>query len=223
MFQSADTSQQKIITIGQLAQLYCLYEMLSILIQVNELMNPSTWLDAGAQVFYSFSLAFGGLISFSSYNPIQWVTAQFMQWGFFRTLLFTWPYLSFSNNCEQDAVLISIINGCTSVYSATVIYSIIGFRATQKYDDCTAEWVLYLTKEALQRRNMDLLMWTELFFFSNILMLMNAFNYPEDSITESNYNEVLTHLNQTNPAIIQGLQLEACDMQVFLKQVSRYL
>lgn len=44
-----------------------------------------------------------------------------------------------SNNCEQDAVLISIINGCTSVYSATVIYSIIGFRATQKFDECQGE------------------------------------------------------------------------------------
>ena len=39
--------------------------------QVTELANPVTWLDAGAQVFYSFSLAFGGLISFSSYNPVQ--------------------------------------------------------------------------------------------------------------------------------------------------------
>ncbi|NWV12792.1 S6A19 protein, partial [Ptilonorhynchus violaceus] len=37
---------------------------------VTELANPSTWLDAGTQVFYSFSLAFGGLISFSSYNPV---------------------------------------------------------------------------------------------------------------------------------------------------------
>ncbi|XP_078543796.1 sodium-dependent neutral amino acid transporter B(0)AT1-like isoform X7 [Lissotriton helveticus] len=36
-----------------------------------ELANPVTWLDAGAQVFYSFSLAFGGLISFSSYNSVQ--------------------------------------------------------------------------------------------------------------------------------------------------------
>lgn len=44
-----------------------------------------------------------------------------------------------SNNCEMDAVLISIINGCTSVYSATVIYSIIGFRATQKFDTCVAK------------------------------------------------------------------------------------
>ncbi|XP_038164970.1 sodium-dependent neutral amino acid transporter B(0)AT1-like [Cyprinodon tularosa] len=133
---------------------------------VDELMNPATWLDAGAQVFYSFSLAFGGLISFSSYNSVH-------------------------NNCEMDAVLISIINGCTSVYSATVIYSIIGFRATQKFDDCTGQ---------------------------NILKLMNAFNYPENNITENNYDTVLTHLNNTNPDIIQGLNLQTCDMQKFLSQ-----
>uniref|UniRef100_A0A8C2FL99 Transporter n=1 Tax=Cyprinus carpio TaxID=7962 RepID=A0A8C2FL99_CYPCA len=78
---------------------------------LNELANPTTWLDAGAQVFYSFSLAFGGLISFSSYNSVH-------------------------NNCEQDAVIISIINAFTSIYAATVIYSIIGFRATERFDDC---------------------------------------------------------------------------------------
>uniref|UniRef100_A0A8C2C352 Transporter n=1 Tax=Cyprinus carpio TaxID=7962 RepID=A0A8C2C352_CYPCA len=77
---------------------------------LNELANPTTWLDAGAQVFYSFSLAFGGLISFSSYNSVH-------------------------NNCEQDAVIISIINAFTSIYAATVIYSIIGFRATERFDD----------------------------------------------------------------------------------------
>ncbi|KAF3707643.1 Sodium-dependent neutral amino acid transporter B(0)AT1 [Channa argus] len=103
------------------------------------------------------------------------------------------PFSQFtrSNNCEQDAVLISIINGCTSVYSATVIYSIIGFRATQNFDDCMG---------------------------NNILKLMNAFGYPENNITESNYNDVLTHLNNTNPDIIQGLQLQTCDMQFFLSQ-----
>ncbi|EPY89915.1 hypothetical protein CB1_000069002 [Camelus ferus] len=42
---------------------------------VTELANPVTWLDAGAQVFYSFSLAFGGLISFSSYNSVQTLDA----------------------------------------------------------------------------------------------------------------------------------------------------
>ncbi|XP_042299843.1 sodium-dependent neutral amino acid transporter B(0)AT1-like, partial [Sceloporus undulatus] len=78
---------------------------------VNELANPTTWLDAGAQVFFSFSLAFGGLISFSSYNSIH-------------------------NNCEKDALIISVINGLTSIYAATVIYTIIGFRATEQYDSC---------------------------------------------------------------------------------------
>lgn len=133
---------------------------------VNELMNPATWLDAGAQVFYSFSLAFGGLISFSSYNSVH-------------------------NNCEMDAVLISIINGCTSVYSATVIYSIIGFRATQNFDACMSD---------------------------NIIKLMNAFNVPENNITDSNYNEMLNHYNQTNPDIILGLDLKTCDMQTYLSQ-----
>uniref|UniRef100_A0A673GSD5 Transporter n=1 Tax=Sinocyclocheilus rhinocerous TaxID=307959 RepID=A0A673GSD5_9TELE len=131
-----------------------------------DLLNPSTWLDAGAQVFYSFSLAFGGLISFSSYNSVH-------------------------NNCEQDAVIISIINGLTSIYAAIVIYSIIGFRATERFDDC-----------------LD----------GNILTLMNAFDLPEGNITESNYDSFLQHLNSTAPAIFQELQLKTCDMQTFLSQ-----
>uniref|UniRef100_A0A8C8G9Z7 Transporter n=1 Tax=Oncorhynchus tshawytscha TaxID=74940 RepID=A0A8C8G9Z7_ONCTS len=133
---------------------------------LNELMNPSTWLDAGAQVFYSFSLAFGGLISFSSYNSVH-------------------------NNCEQDAVIISIINGFTSVYSATVIYSIIGFRATERFDDCLE---------------------------GNILALLNAFNLAEGSIKEGNYAESLQNLNGTFPETIQSLDLKTCDLQTFLSQ-----
>lgn len=131
---------------------------------VAELANPVTWLDAGAQVFYSFSLAFGGLISFSSYNSVH-------------------------NNCEQDAVIISIINGLTSVYAATVIYTIIGFRATERYDEC---------------------------FDANILALMNTFEIPEGNITQGNYNEVLQHYNSTSPDIIAQLNLKTCDLESFL-------
>ncbi|XP_059366336.1 sodium-dependent neutral amino acid transporter B(0)AT1-like [Carassius carassius] len=133
---------------------------------LDELLDPSTWLDAGAQVFYSFSLAFGGLISFSSYNSVH-------------------------NNCEQDAVIISVINGLTSIYAAIVIYSIIGFRATERFDDCLN---------------------------GNILTLMNTFDLPEGNITESNYDGFLQHLNSTSPAVFQDLQLKTCDMQTFLSQ-----
>lgn len=44
--------------------------------------------------------------------------------------------LVLSNNCEMDSVIVSIINGFTSVYAATVVYSIIGFRATERFDNC---------------------------------------------------------------------------------------
>ncbi|XP_010132541.1 PREDICTED: sodium-dependent neutral amino acid transporter B(0)AT1-like, partial [Buceros rhinoceros silvestris] len=131
---------------------------------VTELANPVTWLDAGAQVFYSFSLAFGGLISFSSYNSVH-------------------------NNCEKDALIISVINGFTSIYAATVIYSIIGFRATERYDDC---------------------------FDKNILTLMNAFDLPEGNVTQDNFDQMLQLCNVTDPATFASLKFETCNLENFL-------
>ncbi|XP_065484194.1 sodium-dependent neutral amino acid transporter B(0)AT1 [Caloenas nicobarica] len=131
---------------------------------VTELANPVTWLDAGAQVFYSFSLAFGGLISFSSYNSVH-------------------------NNCERDALIISVINGFTSIYAATVIYSIIGFRATERYDDC---------------------------FDKNILTLMNAFDLPEGNVTQDNFEQMQQLCNMTNPTLFASLKFESCNLESFL-------
>ncbi|MEE6511931.1 hypothetical protein FKM82_018815, partial [Ascaphus truei] len=131
---------------------------------VAELANPVTWLDAGTQVFYSFSLAFGGLISFSSYNSVH-------------------------NNCERDAVIVSIINGFTSIYAATVIYSIIGFRATARYDDC---------------------------FDGNIIALTNTFDLPEGNVTQENYDNLLKMLNETHTDVIKSLQLKECNLDNFL-------
>ncbi|XP_025895441.1 sodium-dependent neutral amino acid transporter B(0)AT1 [Nothoprocta perdicaria] len=131
---------------------------------VAELANPVTWLDAGAQVFYSFSLAFGGLISFSSYNSVH-------------------------NNCEKDALIISVINGFTSVYAATVIYSIIGFRATERYDEC---------------------------FDKNILTLINAFDLPEGNVTQDNFEQMQKLYNMTDPATFANLKFETCNLESFL-------
>ncbi|XP_054461831.1 sodium-dependent neutral amino acid transporter B(0)AT1-like [Anoplopoma fimbria] len=133
---------------------------------VEELINPKTWLDAGAQVFYAFSLAWGGLISFSSYNPVH-------------------------NNCVQDAVILTAITGFTSIYAATVTYSIIGFRATEKYDNCISD---------------------------NIMTLLNAFDLPEDNITSSNYEAALKNLNSSYPDTVLGLDIKACDMQTLLSE-----
>nr|XP_057904031.1 sodium-dependent neutral amino acid transporter B(0)AT1-like isoform X3 [Doryrhamphus excisus] len=134
--------------------------------EVDELSKSSTWLDAGAQVFYSLSLGWGALISFSSYNPVH-------------------------NNCVQDAVILSLVTGLTSVYAAAVTYTIIGFRATEKYDTCVNE---------------------------NIMLLINGFNLPEDSITPSNYDLAFKHLNSSDPDVILGLDIKTCEMQKFLSE-----
>ncbi|XP_036266385.1 sodium-dependent neutral amino acid transporter B(0)AT1 [Pipistrellus kuhlii] len=133
---------------------------------ITELSNPLTWLDAGAQVFYSFSLAFGGLISFSSYNSVH-------------------------NNCEMDSVIVSVINGFTSMYAATVVYSIIGFRATERYDNC---------------------------FNQNILTLINGFDLPEGSVTEENFLEAQQWCNYSNPTAFAQLQFQTCNKDSFLSE-----
>uniref|UniRef100_A0A3P9C7I1 Solute carrier family 6 member 18 n=1 Tax=Maylandia zebra TaxID=106582 RepID=A0A3P9C7I1_9CICH len=66
------------------------------------LKNPKVWLDAATQIFFSLSLAFGGLIAFSSYNPQK-------------------------NNCERDALIVGCVNSFTSIYASVPIFVILVF------------------------------------------------------------------------------------------------
>lgn len=65
------------------------------------LLSPIVWLEAGTQIFFSLGLAFGGLIAYSSYNPVN-------------------------NNCTRDAVLVAATNFTTSIFAAIVIFAIMG-------------------------------------------------------------------------------------------------
>ncbi|XP_031442371.1 sodium-dependent neutral amino acid transporter B(0)AT3-like isoform X3 [Clupea harengus] len=84
------------------------------------LMKPQVWLDAATQIFFSLSLAFGGLIAFSSYNPQK-------------------------NDCERDAVIVGCINSATSIYASIPIFAILGFKATSNYNSCLESNILSLT------------------------------------------------------------------------------
>ncbi|XP_067948115.1 sodium- and chloride-dependent glycine transporter 1-like isoform X2 [Watersipora subatra] len=72
--------------------------------QWDRLSDAKVWKDAATQIFYSLGVGFGGLQVMSSYNK-------------------------FNNNCLLDAVSVSFINCCTSVYAGFAIFSVIGFVA----------------------------------------------------------------------------------------------
>nr|XP_012137826.1 PREDICTED: sodium- and chloride-dependent transporter XTRP3 isoform X3 [Megachile rotundata] len=79
-----------------------------------KLTDPVVWLEAGTQIFFSLGLAFGGLIAFSSYNPVN-------------------------NNCYRDAIMVSLTNCFTSMFAGIVVFSIIGFKATMVYERCLSD------------------------------------------------------------------------------------
>ncbi|KAM9775946.1 sodium-dependent neutral amino acid transporter B(0)AT1-like [Syngnathus typhle] len=84
------------------------------------LKNPQVWLDASTQIFFSLSVAFGGLIAISSYANEK-------------------------NNCEKDAVIVGLINSGTSLYAAISIFAILGFKANAGFNTCLEENILALT------------------------------------------------------------------------------
>ncbi|XP_066494055.1 sodium-dependent noradrenaline transporter [Tiliqua scincoides] len=113
-------------------------------IDFRRLKEPTVWIDAATQIFYSLGAGFGVLIAFASYNK-------------------------FDNNCYRDALMTSTINCVTSFISGFAIFSILGYMAHEykvKIQDVATEGpglVFILYPEAISTLNGSTF-WAVVFF-----------------------------------------------------------
>ncbi|KAK5904479.1 hypothetical protein CesoFtcFv8_006037 [Champsocephalus esox] len=78
-----------------------------LLPEPSRLADPQVWMEAGAQIFFSYSLGVGSLTVLGSYNK-------------------------YNNNCYKDCLWLCLLNSGTSVVAGFAVFSVLGFMAHEQ-------------------------------------------------------------------------------------------
>ncbi|XP_068450306.1 sodium- and chloride-dependent GABA transporter 2-like [Clinocottus analis] len=71
------------------------------------LVDPQVWMDAGAQVLFSFGICQGSLTALGSYNQ-------------------------YNNDCYKDTFVLCLVNGASSFVAGFAIFSVLGFMSYEQ-------------------------------------------------------------------------------------------
>ncbi|XP_014915694.1 sodium- and chloride-dependent GABA transporter 2-like [Poecilia latipinna] len=78
-----------------------------LLPEPSRLTDPQVWMEAGAQIFFSYSVGVGSITVLGSYNK-------------------------HNNNCYRDCLWLCFLNSGTSVVAGFAVFSVLGFMAHQQ-------------------------------------------------------------------------------------------
>lgn len=77
----------------------------------SKLLEPTVWLVAATQTFFSLGLAVGSIIVFASFTPAK-------------------------NNCYKDAVSVSLINTVISLIATLAVFPVLASQGYLRYKAC---------------------------------------------------------------------------------------
>ncbi|XP_056138822.1 sodium- and chloride-dependent GABA transporter 2-like [Lampris incognitus] len=78
-----------------------------LLPEPSHLTDPQVWMEAGAQIFFSYSVGVGTLTVLGSYNQ-------------------------YNNNCYRDCLWLCVLNSGTSMVAGFAVFSVLGFMAHEQ-------------------------------------------------------------------------------------------
>ncbi|XP_077421943.1 sodium- and chloride-dependent GABA transporter 2-like isoform X3 [Vanacampus margaritifer] len=85
-------------------QVDCLMDWKQMHLMAMGVFFKQVWMDAGSQIFFSYSIGGGTIIVLGSYN-------------------------THNNNCYRDCFWLCLLNSCTSVVAGFAVFSVLGFMA----------------------------------------------------------------------------------------------
>ncbi|XP_029848073.2 sodium- and chloride-dependent GABA transporter 1 isoform X1 [Ixodes scapularis] len=128
----------------------------------SQLLKPKVWIAAGTQVFYTFGIGVGSVVTLGSYNK-------------------------FHQNFFRDSAIVCSINPLTSILSGTVIFSVLGhmaYLADKSVGDVvkSGPGLAFLVYPEVVTRMPASTVWSILFFMMLLCLGINSQFCPSEAI-----------------------------------------